>query len=131
MNPMTVKRDRGFLQDIAQALLQRVLMNDDLPVFKKGLIGRIYNDRAAETIEQRVLPGLQGTAGIFEPNHRWNPERARHDRRVRSLAADVRSETEHVPFVQLGRIRRGEIVADDDARLLQMTGVHAGLEAKQ
>ena len=74
---------------------------------------------------------MQFITRILQSDHGGNVERPRHDGRVRSLAADVGGESEHEFFVQLRRRGWTQIVADQDARLVQMVQVEGVADFEQ
>src|SRR5262249_34620441 len=106
-NPMTIKGDCRFEQNILQFMLQALLMGDELAIFEQSLVSRINDDIAVESIQQRVLAGLQLSAEIFQTDHGGNSQGPRHDRRMRGFAADVRCEPKYETPIQLRCVRRG------------------------
>ena len=106
-------------------------LQDQLAVLEQRLVGRIDDDDAVEPIEQRVLAGLQLLAGVLQAHHRRDAQRPRHDGGVRGLAADVRGKAEHVALVQLRGVGGRQVVADDDARLLEVAQIGFLLQAQQ
>ena len=94
-----------------------------MAIFKEGLIGGTGDDQSVVSIEQDVLAALELSAGVTQADHRGDLHRAGHDGGVRGLAADVRGEAEHQFSVQQRGGRGREIVADDDARFLELAQV--------
>ena len=78
-----------------------------------------------------VLAGFQFAAGAFQAHHRRDAQGPRHDGGVGGLAADVGGKTKHDFPIQLRRDGRAQIVADDDARLLEFFEIHLLLAAHQ
>ena len=76
-------------------------------------------------------PVSNSCAGVLQPDHRRDAQRPRHDGRVRGPAAHVRGEAQHLALVQLRRVGRRQVVADDDARLLEMPQVALLVHAEQ
>ena len=54
-----------------------------------------------------------------------------HKGGMRRLAADIRRKAEDISFVELRRVRRSQIMADDDAWLLQVTKVNLIISAQR
>ena len=55
----------------------------------------------------------------MQPDYRWNIERTRQNRRMRGAATEIRRDPEHVRLVNACRIRRSEIMRDQNVRLVQ------------
>ena len=110
---------------------KRDLLADELAVLEERLVGRVDDQDAVEAIQQGVLAALQLAAGVLQADHGGDAQRARHDGGVRGLAADVGGEAQHVALVQLRGVGGRQVVADDDARLLEVAQVHLLLEAQQ
>ena len=70
-------------------------------------------------------------AGVLQADHRRDAQRPRHDGGVRGLAADIGGKAEHVALVQLRGVGRRQVVADDDARLLEVAQVDLLVQAEQ
>ena len=126
-----VERDGGLALDFAEFFVERRLDFRQLAVFKQRLVGRIDDDGAVVAVEQRVIAALQFLADVLQADDGGNVQRPRHDGRVRGLAADVGGKAEHEFFVQLRGGGRAQIVADQDARLVQMTQIKGVLDLEQ
>ena len=98
---LAVERDGGLALDFAELFAERGLDFGELAVFKQRLVGGVDDDGAVVAVEQRVVAGLQFFADVLRADHGGNVERARQNRRVRGLAADVGDKAEHKIPVQL------------------------------
>ena len=130
-NAVSIQRDCRLAQDVLQRLLEGDLLENELAVFEERLIGRIDDDDAVQAIQQHVLAVFELAARVLQPHHRRNPQRPRHDGRMGGLAAHICGESEHVALIQLRRVGRRQVVADDNAGFLQVPKVGLLLEAEQ
>ena len=120
---LAIERDGGLVLDFAEFFIERRLDLRELAVFKQRLVGGIDDDRAVVAVEQRVVAGLQFLADGLRADDGGDVQRPGENRGVRGLAADVGDEAEDKFFVQLRRHGRAQIVADEDAWLVQMLQV--------
>src|SRR5262245_21717857 len=96
------------------------MLTNELPIFEQRLVRGIDDDLSIESVQESITAVVDIATGRMQSNHGWNAQGPRHDGGVRCLAAHVGREAEHELFVQLRRLCRTQIIADDDARLLEM-----------
>src|SRR6185503_354983 len=96
-----------------------------------SLVGWINGDRTVKSVQQHILPGFQLLAYVLKPNNCWNAQSSGHDCRVGSFAADIGCKAEDISLIQLRRIGRGQIMANNNARLAQMTEVYFGFKSQE
>ncbi len=128
---LAIERDGGLVLDFAELFIERRLDLRELAVFKQRLIRGVDDDRAVVAVEQRVVAGLQLLADGLRADDGGDVQRPGENRGVRCLAADVGDEAEDKFFVQLRRHGRAQIVADEDAWLVQMLQVKGVFDLQQ
>ena len=107
----------GF-PDEAQALDDLLLLSREALVFENRRCGGIEDEQSIVAIDEDVVADLNLLADALHPNDGGNLQRARHDRRVRGLAANLGDKTTHEIAVQLGRVGWREVVRNDNMGLI-------------
>ena len=131
MDGLAVEGDGGLVPDFAEFFLQGRLDFCQLAIGKQRLVGRVDDDGAVVTVQQRVVAAVQFLADGLQTDDGGNAQRPRHDGGVRGFAADVRGKAQHQFLVQLRGGGRAEVVADQDARFGEVMQVEGVLHLQQ
>ena len=86
----------------------------DFAVTLKRFRRWIDNEKAVGSIEEHVLTGLKSFRDIVQTDHRGNVERACHNRGMRSATAQIGGKPKHVFPIHRRRVRRRQIVRDEN-----------------
>ena len=84
------------------------------------LLVRVEDDLIRRAVDDHELAWSNESARIVQPHDRWNFERARQNCGVIGAAAGVGGESADLRPVQLGGDRRGQLVGNEDGRLVDI-----------
>ena len=95
-----------------------LLLSREALVFENRRCGGIEDEQSIVAIDEDVVADLNLLADALHPNDGGNLQRARHDRCVRGLAANLGDKAPNQFAIQLRRVGWREIVGDDDMGLV-------------
>src|SRR4051812_43535562 len=79
----------------------------------------IENQQTVVAIEQNFAGALELLARVVQSDDGGNVERPRHDRGVRSAAAQIGGEAKHILTIHRRRVRRRNVVREENVRMGQ------------
>ncbi len=112
-----IEGGRGGFAKLGELLLDLGLLDLELAIFPERLVAGIEDEQAVVAVEEDVVAALDDLAEMScRPTTAGMFMRPGHDGGVRGAAADVGGEAEDELAIELGGVRRGEIVGDEDVR---------------
>ncbi len=111
---------------LCRLVFQRFKSRADFPAqtIESAVVGEFFgggidDHQSAGPVHQQRVARRDAAADVMQGDHRRDPHRTCHDRRVGGWASHVRGETEYLLAVDRRGFRGRQVLRDDNDRLLQ------------